>query len=406
MSRITHTLLGLSLVSLTSIALSSACASSDTDGGGNDPTTTGSGTNVGGGFATGGGGEGTGGDPSTGAGGEDPFECGETMSSASLEKLPADLIVVVDNSQSMALEAFQVKAQMNTMVGAIAATGIDAHLILISKESNNTIFDLLETGVCIPAPLGSGSCPADEKLPGFRHVVQEVASHDALSQIIDTYDQWKGSLRANASRTFLVVSDDESAMSAAAFTTALGQLNPPITNFKFNAIVASQDGALNCGLCLITGCAQCTNPCCDKTLMCAPISETKGQQYIDLQTQTMGVYGDLCTQSFAPVFTDMATAVIQHTQISCSVDIPAPPNGTIVPTETNVDFIPTQLATAQPIYNVANSGSCTINGGWYFDNASNPTKIHLCPATCTLVKQSTEGQLRVKFGCKTQTTPS
>src|SRR5690606_1281947 len=166
-------------------------------------------------------------DPSSGPGGAGaggagqggaPFECGKGESKASLEKLPADLIIAVDNSDSMALEAAQVKAHMNTLVGAITASGIDAHVIVISKGSNNTIFDQFDAGVCLPAPVGSGSCPGDENLPGYRHVFQEVDSHDALAQIIATYDDWKGSLRPNATKTFLVVSDDESAMSAQDFT--------------------------------------------------------------------------------------------------------------------------------------------------------------------------------------------
>jgi hypothetical protein len=49
---------------------------------------------------------------------------------------------------------------------------------------------------------------------------------------------------------------------------------------------------------------------------------------------------------------------------------------------------------------------CTINGGWYFDNAQNPSSITLCPTTCQLVQQSTEGSIRVKYGCTTQTTPN
>ncbi|MBW2459593.1 MAG: hypothetical protein JRI68_34180, partial [Deltaproteobacteria bacterium] len=73
---------------------------------------------------------------------------------------------------------------------------------------------------------------------------------------------------------------------------------------------------------------------------------------------------------------------------------------------TNVDFIPSQNATAQPIYNVEGQHDCTINGGWYFDNVATPTEIHLCPATCTLVQESTDGEVHVEFGCETETTPS
>lgn len=366
-------------------------AGGTTGQGGDGPTTVGNG----GSGATGGG---------EGGAGNSPYECGEDISEANLESLPADLIVVVDNSDSMAFEAGQVKNQMNGLVSAITATGIDAHVIVISKESDDFIFNPLDTGVCLAAPLGSGSCPNDENLPAYRHVVEEVSSTDALSKVISTYDQWKDNLRPNATKTFLVVSDDDSDMTAGDFTTALANLDPPITDFKFNAIVASES-PISCATCVITGCGSCTNPCCDKTLACVPLSAAEGQTYETLQNQSGGVYGDLCQQNFIPTFSNMAQAVIEHTQISCTFDIPTPPDSVVVPEETNVDFIPSPGSTPQGIFNVPSGLDCTINGGWYFDNNVNPTTITLCETTCNNVKESTEGAVRVKYGCQTETVP-
>jgi len=394
--------------SLFALMMAAACGGSgnadtedhDDDGAATAAGSGGSTSADGGGLGTTGQG-GTGGATSTGTGG-DPFACGEETSAASLKSLPADIIVAVDNSDSMALEAAQVKAQINTMVGALTATGIDAHVVMISKGSNNTIFDVLETGVCAPAPLGSGNCPNDENLPAYRHIVEEVGSNDALQKIIDTHDQWSASLRPDATKTFLVVSDDESTMSATDFTTALAGLG--ITDFKFNAIVASE-APYSCAVCALGDCAACSNPCCDTSLACVPISMEKGQTYMTLQSQTMGVFGDLCTQNFSPVFQDMATEVIQHTPIACNFDIPAPSNGILVPDETNVAYVPNGQATPQDIYYVDSASNCTINGGWYYDNPSNPAEIHLCPTTCDAVKQSTDGEVVVEFGCQTQTQP-
>ncbi len=408
MNRPVRATLGLTLISLMALAAASGCAGSEESSGAGSGAgeSTSSGSGGGGGFMQPTGGAGGGTNTAGEGGGTETFPCGEASSVANLENLPADLIIAVDNSDSMALESAQVKTYVNAMVGAITASNIDAHVVIISKPANNTIFDILETGVCAPAPLGSGSCPNDENLPGYRHVVEEVGSCDALDKIVSTYDQWKGSLRPEATKTFLVVSDDESTTSAQDFTTALAQLSPPIVDFKFNAIVASQEGPISCGICAVTGCQNCANPCCDKGLACFPVSQKLGQTYIDLQSQTSGIYGDLCSQNFGPVFSDMATAVIEHTPIACHFDIPTPPEGIVVAEETNVDFIPSQNGTAQPIYNVEGQHDCTINGGWYFDNQANPTEIHLCPATCTLVQDSTDGEVHVEYGCETETTPS
>ncbi|MEZ4440092.1 MAG: hypothetical protein R3B72_13430 [Polyangiaceae bacterium] len=405
----------LALVPVLGLAFAVACSGSDQNSStSGNPSGSGAGSSSGGSSAGGSGegaGELVGGSTSIGSGGqggsggEDTYECGQVASQASLEALPADIIVAVDNSDSMALEASQVKAQINAMVGALTATGIDAHVIMISKGSDNFIFDPLDTGVCAPAPLGSGNCPEDENLPAYRHVFQEVASNDALQIILDTYDQWKTSLRPNATKTFLVVSDDDSDMTASQFTAGLAALSPAITTFKFNAIVASE-APFTCAVCALSNCQACANPCCDTSLACIPISIAKGQTYLDLQNQTMGVFGDLCTQSFQPVFADMATEVINHTPISCTFEIPPPPNGQLVPGKTNVDYKPNGQSTPQTIFNVPGPNDCTINGGWYFDDNQNPTSITLCESTCNAVKASTEGEVRVTFDCTTQTQPS
>jgi hypothetical protein len=390
------------------VLIAGACADGgDTDGVGastgsaNNPTSNGAGGNGNGGsFAS------NGGSADGGSGGGGVVDCKEDVSSASLEKLPADLIIAVDNSDSMALEAYQVKAHFTGLVTALTTTGIDAHVVLISRDSEDLVFDPFDTGVCLGAPLGSGNCPADENLPAYRHVVQDISSHNALEQIVATFDQWSDSLRPEATKTFLVVSDDESDMEASAFTTALAGLNPAITDFTFHAVVASRESLVDCFLnCFDDDCANCMNPCCDKGLACVPVSEARGQNYIDLQMATGGIHGDLCTQNFAPVFANMATAVMQHTQISCTFDVPEPSAGPIVPSETNVDFIPAPGSTPQAIYNVPSAQDCTINGGWYFDNPSDPSTITLCPTTCDAVKQSTEGEVRIKYGCETQTQP-
>ena len=50
----------------------------------------------------------------------------------------------------------------------------------------------------------------------------------------------------------------------------------------------------------------------------------------------------------------------------------------------------------------ANQAACPAAGnGWYYDNDAAPTKILLCPSTCSMVK-NTKGQVDVLFGCATQ----
>lgn len=330
--------------------------------------------------------------------------CLETTASANQAALPADIIVVVDNSGSMSDEAGFVQNSMNDFVAGIVGSGIDAHVILISSDSTD------DNGICVPAPVGSGSCPGDEKLPGYRHVVQTVSSSDSLQLVLSTYDQWSSSLRPGASRTIVVISDDDSALAASPFAADLVALDPTFAGFRFSAIVAPYDlDGLACFQCTVSGaaCGSC-DPCCGMDsaagLACTPLPADEGRVYKDLVATTGGVLGNLCTQDFGPVFDDVATAVVDQSSLPCSYVIPEPPNGENVDVNrVNVDFQLTPTSPSSTLPHVADESACGSGDGWYYDSATDPTRILLCPKTCDLVKGATEGAVAVKFGCSTIT---
>ena len=392
---------GIVGVAVIGLGAAQACAVSSKTGTDGPASLTGSGSGGSGGLALSGGGgdENSGGFSNSGgngSGGED--ECAETSSEAEATVLPADIIVVVDNSGSMSLEAADVQASMNDFVVAITSTGIDAHVVLISNASND------DNGICLEAPLGNGSCPNDENLPTYRHVATEVASSDGLSKLLSTYPQWKDSLRATATKTVLIVTDDDSSINATTFSTDLIDLDATFAGFKFSAIAAPKDPPnAACALCVVTGCGNCSEPCCDKNAVCIPIPASEGKVYKDLVSQTGGMFGDICTQNFDPIFQDIATAVVNESLIACVYDIPpAPGDEEIDYDEVNVEYTPKQGDPAEPIYYVpGGEQDCGANGGWYYDNVQAPTQIVLCPATCDYVQMSVEGSVSVKFGCKT-----
>jgi hypothetical protein len=322
--------------------------------------------------------------------------CVALSASAQAKLQPADIIIAVDTSGSMDEESSQVQANLNAFSTIITQSGIDVHVVMIADQT-----------MCIPAPLGSGQCSgADEKLPAYRHVLQGVASNDALQQILTTYPLWKSALRQGATKTFAVVSDDDSDLSAAAFTSALLALDPPtFQGFKFDGIVSSTPpDACIFGGCVFN-CAACANPCCDKVLFCAPLSAAEGTVYKQLIAQTSGVFGDLCSQNFGPVFQDMATALVQSSQLSCEYDIPPPPGSQMLdPDAVNVQYTPSG-GTPVPILNVPGPGQCAMKGGWYYDDPVNPKKILVCPTTCATLKADAGGKVDVLFGCQTVIKP-
>lgn len=323
--------------------------------------------------------------------------CAGLSAEASAQLQPADIIIAVDTSGSMDEESAQVQQNLNNFASIITGSGIDVHVVLIADAT-----------VCIPAPLGSGQCNgADEKLPAYRHIVQTVNSTDALQVILSTYPQWKDSLRASASKTIAVVSDDNSSMSAGEFTAQLLALDPPtFQGFKFDAIVASSDTTACFGC--IPGCNGCAgNPCCYPVLgfACESYGAEEGTVYKDLVQQTMGVAGDLCLQDFGPVFQDMATGVVQSAQLSCEYDIPPPPMGEVLdPGKVNVNYTPAGQP-VMPILFVSNPADCGVKGGWYYDNPNAPTKVVMCPTTCDVLKADSTGKIEVLFGCETVIKP-
>ncbi|MSP25055.1 MAG: VWA domain-containing protein [Myxococcales bacterium] len=338
-------------------------------------------------------------DPSGAGGG-----CVEAAAEAVEGILPADIIVVVDNSGSMTDEAKQVQKSMNDFVNVLVASAIDVHVILLSNGNSD------QQGVCVPAPLGNGSCPVDEKLPAFRHVMIDVGSNNGLELVLSTYPQWKDSLRPNATRTIAIITDDESSIGAQEFIDQLLALDPSFKGFKFDGIFAPHEvSPLVCGLCQQSDCKKC-DPCCGKDpaigLLCLPLPAAEGKVYKELVAKTGGVSGSLCIDEFLPVFQDMAKGVVADSKIPCVYDIPPAPGGQEIDFgKVNVGYQPAANQPEQEIFYVeGGKAACGPNGGWYYDNPAAPTTLLLCDATCTLVQSGngTGGKVSVKFGCATK----
>ncbi len=338
--------------------------------------------------------------PGSGSGGLAPdAACAGVSSLATAQTAPADIVLLVDTSGSMAQEASFVQQNLNQFASIITASGVDARVILIA-----------DAATCIPAPLGSGQCNGADSnaATGYQHVVQPVASHDALQLVISTYPQWKPSLRAGATKTIAVVSDDNSAIDANTFKSQLLALDPPtFEGFKFDAIVSLDDGAA-CFGCILKCDNTCMAKCCDKsTPICAPLAAAIGAVYQQLVADTKGIIGDLCNQDFGPIFKDMATGVVSGAKLACEYDIPAVPDGgTIDSTKVNVTYTPGGMGAPVPLYNVpGGAAACGPKGGWYYDNPANPTKILTCPATCDALQKDAAGKVEVLFGCATEVGP-
>lgn len=296
---------------------------------------------------------------------------------------PADIILVVDNSGSMSLEAQQVQANINAFSSQIFLANIDARVVLISAYPSDS------QGICVPQPLGSGGCPAvDTNPPNFLHVDASVGSSDALTQILDRYPDYAGTLRQTASTHVIVVSDDDSAMAAPDFTAAFTALHPSFSDFRFHAVVGTQDPDP-------LGCLATPNSCCF-------IAADLGTVYIALTQVTGGVLGNLCDQEFQPLFDALAMQVISEATIACEYEIPAPPEGEDFDKDrVNVEFDDGSGSTLE-IGRVDSQSDCAgVSDGWYYDDPNMPSTIVVCPQTCERIQGFESASVAVKFGCET-----
>jgi hypothetical protein len=99
------------------------------------------------------------------------------------------------------------------------------------------------------------------------------------------------------------------------------------------------------------------------------------------------------------VFDQLATAVVQGSKIACDIPMPDAPAGkTINLNQVTVEVVPSAGAAPQKIPHVNDASQCG-NGGWYYDDNTKPTKIILCPSTCTWAQGLTGAKLSVGLGC-------
>jgi len=342
--------------------------------------------------------------------------CNAVVQQAEKQAGRADIVFVLDNSGSMAQEVAAVQSNLNSFSQQIASSGIDVHVIVISAPPGGgmmgsacidptgitcifvptlTVGGLFNgNGVCIDPPLGAqGACPQGDDsntAAGFLHVKQPVDSHNALAMVQQTYSSWQQMLRPDAAKTFVVISDDESQVSAGDFTNWVNQQALFMSGiWRFSGIF-----------------------CTAASANCANVGTT----YQTLVTQTQGVSGNLGDFSmgqtevngqFKMVFDSLAKAVVKDARpVDCQWTIPPPPNGEhLDPNAVNVRYS-MMGGMDNTIYGVDGADKCTdMYGGWYYDNPGAPAHVLACPQTCKVLQGDLSTKVEVLFGCARQMPP-
>lgn len=297
--------------------------------------------------------------------------------------LPVDVIAAVDTSGSMADEINRFQMAINDFVHLLESRGIDCKVLLLAERGN----PINGQGLCVPPPLGGAAC--GDNLPRFRQIGQAIDSGNMLTSILGTYDspypalRWRDDLRAGSTKALVLVTDDDSGLSATSFDTLLLAKEPPGT---FGTASARSYVAHSiCG-------ASVSNP----SLTC-PTAVNPGLAFQQLSRSTGGRVESVCEADWAPTLGRIALDIADRAR-ACEFLLsrfgPTPPG----PSQISVEFTTAQGTVS--LNRVADVGSC-VPRGWHFDDNSSPTRIVLCPVTCADSRADPTATWHVVSPCST-----
>ncbi|MCA9665443.1 MAG: hypothetical protein KC503_07640 [Myxococcales bacterium] len=302
-----------------------------------------------------------------------------------------DIVLSVDTSSSMTVEAGWVKDNLNAFARYIADQDIDYRVVVVAERGDTRPIAKLPSGgvggevvtssnrrgICVPAPLGGPNCGDG---PRFRHVDRRVDG-DALKHLVAGYQDYRSFLRADASTSFVAISDDDSSKPPAWFEQQIAALGDPgfPDGYTFHSIVGVGADPLR-------GCATAARA---------------GRVYQELSRKTGGSVFPVCRTDWRPTFEALAREVVKASKPPCAYRLPVPPDGkSIQPRQIRVSY----LADGQPelLQRVESAAGCAaVAGGaraFFTDDANNPRFVRFCPGTCAALDG---GTIRVSYGCLT-----
>lgn len=301
-------------------------------------------------------------------------ECASVTQTSTIEEGPSDILVVVDHAASY--DAMRsVFQNFSLLIGNDLIE--DVRIVMVAGYPSDG------GGVCIDeGPLGTGDCPtADHNPPMYHHVDEIIDADTLLAQILDTHDLWGPSMRADAWKHIWVVSSADASMPTDDFVAALEVLDEDFERMTFHAMVplAPEAG-------------------CSVLLPATPAGSADA--YIDLVTATGGVFEPLCDYDVGALF-DALLDEIQEVALSCSYEIPTPPDGQVFDKDrVNVDY--DDGFGLQTIGYVEGASDCAgVDNGWYYDDAAVPTTVLMCPQTCSRFEVAKNASIELRFGCAT-----
>ena len=157
------------------------------------------------------------------------------------ERVPVDVVFIVDNSGSMPEETESFEQALPSFVALLEEDEVDYRIILLSRHRRDERSASAEasTSVCVAAPLSElAECPSERPAlgPRFFQYSIKMDDDDSLQRVLQAFDApdpfglteigWSEWLRSGARTIFIQVTDADSALGASDFTTALQAAAP------------------------------------------------------------------------------------------------------------------------------------------------------------------------------------
>lgn len=337
-------------------------------------------------------------DAGMGTGGTDGGCAGLTVAG---ETIPLDMLILFDRSKSMLCEVpaggdrwTATKTALTSFVQNSGASGINVAL---------TYFGATAPG---GDPLGSSSCnPYDYQTPdveftplpgGAAAIVSSLAAHTAqtdtptvagLTGAINHAASWKAD---HPGHTVIVVLVTDGQPNACGAGNVAEVVDVAAKGLAKAAIPTYMVGILSPGS------------------MCTLDPNQPNQADLDTVAKAGGTTSALVvdtTKDTGMQLVETMNKIRQNAQIPCEYTIPKPDNGGKLDYDkVNVSYLDPTGQKAD-VYYVEKSAACdpTKGGGWYYDPpppSPAPSKILLCPSTCTTVTAKFGYKLNVTLGCQ------
>lgn len=286
---------------------------------------------------------------------EPTAECASISQSTEIDERPSDIIVIADDD----VDREFVKNNITNLLPGMETEGVvDAAVTLIVSG------DAPEAVEGDEFSCGAWACRGASSFGAFTVLDRPVPAGAVLTELTTLRDDWSASLRETSWKHIWVMASTE----ADAQTTADAFLGTLDANFVVHAVV-SVDG------------------------------EGDATGFAGLAEATGGAYsqGDYNLSDFQ----DPMIERIQSTALACEYEIPMPPNGMVFARD-KVNVLYDEGQGALPIGHVETAAACLAVGyGWHYDDATQPSRIIMCPESCERFEMLTNATIDIEFGCDT-----